>query len=749
MSEGPPSARERLRRLGEGISREYEDKRRVMSFAEYLDAVAERPGVHLRSAPQYVRDCFDFFGTEQVQYPWGEVRRFKLFDCEWSGGRERLIGQEEVQNKLYRVLDNFVHEGTANKLVLLHGPNGSAKSTLVRAIGRALQHYSSADEGVLYRINWIFPTQKSTRSGIGFSRSASELAGPSDTYAYLPDEVIDATLSDELRDHPMLLIPPGRRREIMAGLLDGRPEPESLVLSDYMQFGRLSHKNRAIYEALLSSYHGDYLKVLRHVQVERFFVDHRYREGYVTIEPQLAVDASERQITVDRSISALPAALQAVSLFEYGGELTAANRGLLEYSDLLKRPLERYKYLLSTVERASVSLQNATLYFDLVFVGTSNEIHLAAFKEIPDFQSFKGRLELVRVPYLLDVEQERLIYETRIHEAAGTRHVAPHCAYVAALWAVLTRMRKPQADQFPKEVSDVVAQLTPLEKADLYGSGRVPEALTSTQAKELLGQLDALWHESDSYPNYEGRTGASPREILGVLFNAANSATYDYVSPLAILDEIEELIKQVSVYEFLKQEPLPGGYHNFAKFVEQVRGRLAERIDQDVLSSLGMVEETEYVRVFDRYVTHVMHWTKKEKVFDEATGRAADPDESLMHEVESTLGAGTPADDFRHNLITRIGAWALENPKQKLVYREIFSDHFRRLREAYFDERKKEVRGVVESMFSVLAGEAGSLEEPDRVQAEESLARLMAEHGYTEASALDAIRLLLRDVYTD
>ena len=107
-------------------------------------------------------------------------------------------------------------------------------------------------------------------------------------------------------------------------------------------------------------------------------------------------------------MSALPPSLQSVALFEYGGEIVGANRGMLEFDDLLKRPLEAYKYLLTTVERGAASLQSATLFLDLVFVGSTNEVHLAAFKEIPDFASFKGRLELVRVPYILDVRHEEL-----------------------------------------------------------------------------------------------------------------------------------------------------------------------------------------------------------------------------------------------------------------------------------------------------------------------------------------------------
>lgn len=738
-----------LRTLGEAIRGDYAKNQRVLSYSEYVELAAADPLRQLRSSQQYTRDAFDHFGTEQVKYPWGEVRRFKLFDCPWADGRDRLVGQEDVQNRLYRTLVNFVNDGASTKLVLLHGPNGSAKTTFVHCVGRALQHYSTLPEGALYRINWIFPAQKVSKTGIGFGGEDYDRGAHGDTYAYLPDEMIDAKLVDELRDHPLFLIPTARRAELIREWLAGVPGAESFVVPDYVLHGQLSHKNRAVYEALLTSYHGDYLKVLRHVQVERFFIQHRYRTGFVTVEPQLAVDAAERQITADRSIAALPASLQNVALYEYGGELVGGNRGLIEYSDLLKRPLEAYKYLLTTVERSAVSMPHATLFLDMVYIGTSNEIHLSLFKEIADFQSFKGRIELIRVPYLLDYRQEQEIYAQKLVEAASNRHIAPHCAYVAALWAVLTRMRKPLAERYPKDVADLVARLTPLEKAELYATGKAPDAFTAEQARELSAHLQELWNESESYPNYEGRTGASPRELQTVLFNAAGHPQYDYVSPLAIFEELRALVKNVTVYEFLKQEALPGGYHENGKFIELVRERWLNIVDEEVRDSMGLVEEVEYERLFTRYVSHVMHWTKHEKVMNETTGRLQDPDAEMMRRVEKTLEISGKPDDFRHNLIGRIGAWSLDHKNERPDFKTIFPDHFKKLREAYFAERRRIVRRGIENVVAYVTDGARSLTEEERAACKRTIEMLIERYGYNETSARDTITVLARARYHD
>ena len=127
-----------------------------------------------------------------------------------------LVGQEPVQAEVYRALANFAREGRPNRLVLLHGPNGSAKSTLAGCIMRALERYSLLDEGALYRFNWVFPSSKTVKGALGFGEERNRVEVAS--YAHLPDDQIDAKLLVEVRDHPLFLLPVDDRRRLLERL---------------------------------------------------------------------------------------------------------------------------------------------------------------------------------------------------------------------------------------------------------------------------------------------------------------------------------------------------------------------------------------------------------------------------------------------------------------------------------------------------------------------------------------------------
>src|SRR5216683_1393133 len=638
-----------LQNVGEQVQQTFLRNKTILSFQEYMEAYFERPRVHARDAAQYIRDCFDFYGSETVQRSSGPVRRFKLFDRpfdlganssqEGEGGAP-ICGQEDVQNAIYRILSGFVRAGRMNKLILLHGPNGSAKSSIVAAIQRGLEDYSRKEEGQLYRFNWIFPSEKLVKGSIGFGETKN--GGPRvESYAHLEGEQVDARIH-----------------------------------------------------------------------------------------------------------CALPGALQNLALFEPYGPLVAGNRGVIEFSDLLKRPLEHYKYLLGTVETGVARMSHFLLHLDCALIASTNEKHLSAFKEMSDFASFKGRIELVRVPYLRTVSEERQVYDFRLPETVG-KHIAPHASWVAAEWAVLTRLKKPVGDRYKGELRKLVDHLTPLEKLKLYDHGETPDRLGGSHAKELKKHLQDLWKESDSYPNYEGRTGASARELKTVITNAAQSAQYRCLTPQAILEELSALTKDKSVYEFLQQEVVDG-YHDHEEFVRVVENEYLDVLDDEVRDAMGLVSEKQYRELFERYVGHVLAWTRGERVRNKVTGEMERPDEDLMVQTEGiVLSGGEERREFRRALIAAIGAHRIDHPEGDIDYSQIFPDLFRRLRDHFFDERKRTLRRNSEKMLRYLGDERGLLTAKEVQQVESTLTGMKSRFGYCDHCAKDALLLLITKRYTD
>lgn len=732
--------RAELARVGEGVRVRFEAQKRVLAFDEYLGLVAGHPWRFTRDATRYLHDCFEHFGRYEVERPWGRIERFRLFDLPFARGvepngdartrrSEHLVGHEALQAAVFRALQGFVREGRANRLLLLHGPNGSAKSTFAACLMRGLEAYSQLDEGALYRFSWVFPRGEGGK-GIGFS-SGEGAPRPGESFAHLPEERIDAKLPSELREHPLLIVPLAERRRLLEKLylgLDAAPP-------DVLWNGELSHKNQLVLQALLTAYRGDLSRVLAHVQVERWYVSRRYRVGAVTIGPQLSVDARERQITADRSLGSLPASLSATTLFESFGELVDAAGGLIEYSDLLKRPLDTWKYLLLAIETGEVALPFSNLPINSVMIASSNELHLQAFQEHPEYASFRGRLVLQRVPYLRDCRQEQGIYDAQIVPQVR-RHVAPHVTYLAALWAVLTRLRRARPDRYlDSELGRLAADLSPLEKADLYAEGKVPRRFSADEAKRL-GQGVALVHDEPSGTfEYEGSGGASAREMRVLLLDAAADPTFGCLAPPALLDRLE-LFCERDDYAFLKV-PVDRGYHDARSFVRLARERWLDLVDEELRTCTGLVDVAQYEGLFDQYVTQVSHLVGKERVYNPVTGSYDEPDRALMERVEARLGVDD-ADEFRRELMSAVAAWAIDHPNTRVDYKRLFSEHLERLEAAYFSEHRAQVAAILQGALAVLAGEA--LE--DDAAARATLERLKGRHGYEDSSLRVALGAL-------
>jgi predicted Ser/Thr protein kinase len=736
--------------LQTSVRERFQSEKRVLSFEEYLEEFLQQPFRFTRDAARYVRDCFDYFGSYELQSPLGKRRRYRLFDQEFLEAthdgerRYRLLGHEHVQETFYRTLSNFVREGRANRLVLLHGPNGSAKSTFAACVLRALEHYSSVPEGAVYRFSWVFPGGFDDKS-IGFGRGQRQRSG-TESYAHLEHEKINSKLTSELREHPLLLLPLLERRELVRKAYEAKGVTESAP--ELIWNGRLGHKNAQIFDAMLTNYGGDLRKVLAHVQVERFYVSRRYRCAAVTIGPQMSVDASERQVTMDRSLSALPGALASLSLFETHGELVDGTGGMIEFSDLLKRPLESWKYLLLALESGEISLNFSNLAVNSVFIGSTNEAHLDAFRQHPEYNSFRARLQLVRVGYLLDYKREQEIYDTQIiPQVRG--HVAPHSTSVAALWAVLTRLLRSDVAHYDEPaLGKLASSLTPMDKAMLYSEGTIPRRLNSEESKLLHAGLPQIAQEFDPLPIYEGITGASPRELRVLLLDAAQHPEHTCLSPLGVFDQILALCEKGD-YQFLKHKP-ESGFHDHRGFLAQVRENWLTKLDTEVRTSTGLVEESRYEELFERYVLQVSLWIKGERSRDPLTGRYEEPDETLFRSIEDILEV-KDAKEFRRNLISMVAAYSIDHPGEPLDPQSVFPRYVEQVKEAYFTERRGLIATMLRDMLNLLSEgtHQAVLEEERRSAAQAALDRLIGDYGYCRDCARACLGELHKARYVD
>jgi serine protein kinase len=657
-----------LNDLSRKVKQGFQDDLQILSFEEYLKLMENDPRRQLRGTAGYAADMLDHFGREG--------RGFSIF-------KGRVIGLEHVQEQIYRILRAFANQGLNNRLILLHGPNGSAKSTLVSSLMDGMSDYSRTKEGALYSFSWVFPIDKVTRGSLGIRTGEQDRksAGLS-TYAYLPDEEIACIIPSELRDHPVLLIPTEERAKWF--------RKYDFALPERLAKGGLSHRDQLIFQALLNSTQGDFSQVMKHIRVERFTLSRMYRAGLITVEPQMHVDAQIQQLTMNRSLSQLPASLQGLSLFSVSGDLAEANRGMIDYNDLLKRPVESYKYLLTACETAKVNVGGSIVHLDTVFIGSSNELQLDAFKEYPDFSSFKGRIELVKVPYLLRLSEEQQVYAPLLPSIAGDKPITPHTAWTIALWSILTRLKKPHHDHYPDEISEVVDKLTPLEKLKLYENGDLPERLSAEERKHLKASIGKIEEEYSTVPYYEGRTGASARELKSVLIDAAQNPQFKTLSPLAVLNELKKFVRRLTEYEFLRQDPVDQ-YHDHERFIDVVLNEYAHVVDREVRECLGLYDTRQWGEFMRKYIVHLSSLLKKEKIKNPITGAYEDPDQALLKEFELIVGAPKEEEQraqFRRNLITQIGAWALDHPNESMDYFRVFPEMKTKMEKHFYESQK-------------------------------------------------------------
>lgn len=725
-----------LTNLSQSFKERFSKNETIKSFPGFLADIEKNPHKYCRTSAEYFKDVFEYYGSYKKTDISGEsVCRWKLFDLFGP-----VYGEEAAQNSIYNTICSFA-ENRVNKIILLHGPNGSSKTSLIAAMMSAIEEYSTKPEGAVFTFNWIFSDDAEKEAGLGFA-NAENRKYDEETLAFTKPDEITFKLACGMKDNPILLIPIPERKCFLNKL--GIKQPH------YLYNGELNQKSQEIFNQLAISYEGDWLKVIRHVQVERFYFSKLSRKGLISIDPERNHDANSRALNLDQSYR-IPRILAMSSMHEPVGDLVDANRGVVEYSEIFKRHPDQNKYLLTTAEWGTISLPGFTAHVDCVIFATDNEKNLSLFKTYPDWPSFNGRFAYIKVPYLLKWSDEQKVCNKIISEHVR-KHVAPHSAEIFSLWAILTRLRKSKHLQ--------AQNLTFLEKATLYDKCLGPSTWSQTEQQSLLRDLKNISSEYEDDrsrllatdagspifdASYEGRSGASYREMTNIIVEATHKK--EYLSPLTLIDVIKHTVKNESIYDFVKLHKVhkaeEGPYLSSDQILNEVSKYYYEVVKKDLQSSAGLIADEEYKKLFERYIQNVKAWTKNEKIQNAQTGSWETANENLMKRIEEKLNIKSEeANNRRKELFNKIAAWALKNNVAEGVpYDVLFSDLLEILRKNSAIEVNKQLKRLQTFILQYDSPDWKLVPNEDRKIAAQTIDKML-QLGYTQESLKEAVVFL-------
>jgi predicted Ser/Thr protein kinase len=281
-----------------------------------------------------------------------------------------------------------------------------------------------------------------------------------------------------------------------------------------------------------------------------------------------------------------------------------------------------------------------------------------------------------------------------------------------------------------------------------YESGEMPERLTNEERKHLKAGVQRLEEEYSNVLYYEGRTGASARELKSVLIDAAQNPDFKILSPLSVIHELKKFVKRTSEYEFLRQDPVDQ-YHDHEKFIDTVLDQYAATADREVRECLGLYDTRQWGDFMKRYITHLSSLLKKEKIKNPITGAYEEPDQALLTEFETITGAPTDADQktqFRQNLISQIGAWVLDHPKEPIDYFRVFPE-IRVKMEKHFYESQKALLHKMNTALKQFGTNYDDSNSEGAKLAHLTLENMQKKFGYSMDGAKEVIGFLMTRVY--
>jgi serine protein kinase len=243
-----------------------------------------------------------------------------------------------------------------------------------------------------------------------------------------------------------------------------------------------------------------------------------------------------------------------------------------------------------------------------------------------------------------------------------------------------------------------------------------------------------LREESKNSVAYEGRFGASPREMKMLLYFAAQSKNYDQLMPLCVFEEIEKLTQDRSVYDYLQFESR-GGYHDCKAFLGLIKEKFAKHFHKEFLESLNLFDESQYIKAFENYIKNTVAFVKNEKIFNEMTGKNEEPMEASMSEIEALVGWIGDKRELRERVVARIASWKLENNQSHFSAKKVFSQEIDSMFRNIYESRKESIEHTVACLMTWGSDDFEKLPTQDKENCENVFAQLSKRFGYTRNSA--------------
>ena len=639
------------------------------TFQEYLDLVRENPRI-TRNSFERIYDMIISYGVESYEISREQHSHYTFFDDPIDGGTDAVYGLgtalEHLVNALKSAAEGY---GIDKRVLLLHGPVGSSKSTIARLLKKGLEHYSTTDEGSLYTLGWT-------------------------------DVDTDVVHWCPMNEEPLHLVP-NRFREDVTTWLNSRQEEDGYQVKIT---GELDPFCRCIYAERLQKYNGDWTKVIRDVRVKRIILSEQDRIGIGTFQPKDEKNQDSTELTGDinyRKIAEIGKDSDPRA-FNFDGEFNVANRGLIEFIEVLKLDVAFLYDLLGASQEHKIKPKKfPQTDIDEVIIGHTNEPEYRRLQSNEFMEALRDRTVKIDVPYVTKLCDEIKIYEKDYNpEKVKGKHIAPHTIEMAAMWAVLTRLEEPKN-----------ASLSLLQKLKLYNGQSLP-GFTEENIKELREETTC-----------EGMQGISPRYVQDKISNAlVCHPSARSINPFMVLNELESGLKHHSL---LNNDELRTRYRELLGVVKEEYENIVKNEVQRAIAA----DDDALKRLCGNYIDNIKAYTQREKVKNKFTGQYDDADERLMRSIEEKIDIpDNRKDDFRREIMNYIGALSIDGKTFDYTTNERLH---KALELKLFEDQKDTIK--LTSLVSNIV-DAETQAKIDVVKT-----RLIRDYGYDDESATDVL----------